>query len=142
MEDSKDQVESTSPKKKGPTLKLLPEYLRYAFLGGQYKFSVIISVFLSPLEEEKLIEVLRKHKSALDKIIINNLKKRLEAAKGMWVEELPRVLWAHQSTPKMSMVESLYSFVYRTKVVIPTKVVPLTLRAFTEEYNSKALALI
>ena len=37
VEDSKDKVESSSPKKEGPTLKQLPEYLRYAFLGGQYQ---------------------------------------------------------------------------------------------------------
>ena len=58
-------MESSSPKKEGPTLKQLPEYLCYAFLGGQYEFLVIISTSLSQLEEEKLIEVLRKHKLAL-----------------------------------------------------------------------------
>ena len=65
VEDSKDQVESSSPKKEGPTLKQLPEHFCYVFLGGQSKFPFIISASLCPLEEEKLIEVLRKHKSAL-----------------------------------------------------------------------------
>ena len=65
VKDNKNQVESSSSKKEGPTLKQLPEHLRYAFLGGQYEFPVIISASLSPLEEDKLIEVLRKHKSAL-----------------------------------------------------------------------------
>ena len=46
-------------------MKQLPDHLRYAFFLGQSEFLVIISASLSPLEEEKLIEVLRKHKSAL-----------------------------------------------------------------------------
>ena len=53
------------PKKEGPTLKQLPEHLYYPFLRGQSEFPIIILASLSPLEEEKLIEVLRKHKSAL-----------------------------------------------------------------------------
>ena len=35
-----------------------------------------------------------------NKIIINNLKKRLTTHKGLWVEELPWVLWADKTTPK------------------------------------------
>ena len=42
-----------------------PDHLRYALLGGQLEFLLIISSSLSPAEEEKLIEVLRKHKGAL-----------------------------------------------------------------------------
>ena len=34
-------------------------------MGGQYEFLVIISASLSPIEEEKLIEILRRHKSTL-----------------------------------------------------------------------------
>jgi len=30
---------------------------------------------------------------AVNKVIINGLKKRLEDAKGRWVEELPHILW-------------------------------------------------
>ena len=43
----------------------MPDHLRYAFLGGQYEFLFSISTSLSPTEVEKLIEVLRRHKSAL-----------------------------------------------------------------------------
>ena len=31
----------------------------------------------------------------INKVIINGLKKRLDDAKGKWVEELPRVLWTY-----------------------------------------------
>ena len=46
-------------------LKQLPNHLRYALLGSQSEFRVIISSVLSQEEEDKLIEVLRSHKGAL-----------------------------------------------------------------------------
>nr|CAN67611.1 hypothetical protein VITISV_011154 [Vitis vinifera] len=36
---------------------------------------------------------------ATNKTLINALKKRLEQAKGKWVEELPGVLWTYRTTP-------------------------------------------
>ncbi|KAI3443836.1 hypothetical protein Pfo_000501 [Paulownia fortunei] len=48
-----------------PELKALPEHLRYEFLGANNTYSVIISASLSPLEVEKLLRVLREHKSAI-----------------------------------------------------------------------------
>ena len=36
---------------------------------------------------------------ASNKVIVNGLKKRLDDAKGRWVEELPHVLWAYHITP-------------------------------------------
>ncbi|RVX10500.1 Gag-Pol polyprotein [Vitis vinifera] len=36
---------------------------------------------------------------ATNKTLITALKKRLEQAKGKWVEELPDVLWAYRTTP-------------------------------------------
>ena len=36
---------------------------------------------------------------ASNKVIVNGFKKRLDNAKERWVEELPHVLWAYQTTP-------------------------------------------
>ena len=36
---------------------------------------------------------------AVNKVIVNGLKKRLDDAKGKWVEELPHVLWMYRTTP-------------------------------------------
>ena len=36
---------------------------------------------------------------ATNKVIVNGLKKRLEGAREMWVEELLNVLWAYRMTP-------------------------------------------
>ena len=46
-------------------LKQLLDHLRYAFLGSQSEFPMIISSALSQAEEEKLIKVLQRHKGAL-----------------------------------------------------------------------------
>ncbi|KAI3445323.1 hypothetical protein Pfo_001988 [Paulownia fortunei] len=48
-----------------PELKVLPEHLRYEFLCANNTYPVIISASLSPLEVEKLLCVLREHKSAI-----------------------------------------------------------------------------
>ena len=46
-------------------LKQLPSHLRYAFLGNDKTFPVIINASLNALEEEKLLRVLREYKSAI-----------------------------------------------------------------------------
>ena len=48
-----------------PELKQLPEHLRYAFLGDSYTFLVIVAASLTPREEEKLLRVLREHRTTL-----------------------------------------------------------------------------
>nr|XP_009781101.1 PREDICTED: uncharacterized protein LOC104230061 [Nicotiana sylvestris] len=76
-----------------------------------------------------------------NKVIIQNLKKKLEADKCKWPEELPCVLWAYQTTAKLSTGETPFSLVYGTKALIPIKVGEPTLwfsRA-NEEAKDKAL---
>ena len=41
---------------------------------------------------------------AVNKVIVNGLKKRLDDAKGRWVEELPHVLWTYRTTPRKSKI--------------------------------------
>ena len=48
-----------------PELKQLPEHLCYAFLGDSYTFPVIVAASLTPEEEEKLLRMLREHRTAL-----------------------------------------------------------------------------
>ncbi|XP_075092447.1 uncharacterized protein LOC142172679 [Nicotiana tabacum] len=57
-----------------------------------------------------------------NKTILNILKKKLEDAKGLWPELLPKVLWAYRTTPKTSTGETPCSLVYDTDVVIPVEV--------------------
>ncbi|XP_031260475.1 uncharacterized protein LOC116118620 [Pistacia vera] len=52
-------------------LKPLPSYLKYVFLGDGETLPVIISSKLSALQEEKLVQVLKEHKTAIGWKIAN-----------------------------------------------------------------------
>ena len=56
---------------------------------------------------------------AINKVIVNGLKKRLDDAKGQWVEELPHVLWTYRTTPRRSTRETPFSMTYGAEAVIP-----------------------
>ena len=46
---------------------------------------------------------------AVNKVLVNGLKKRLDNAKGKWVEELSHVLWIYRTTPRRSTGETLFN---------------------------------
>ena len=56
---------------------------------------------------------------AVNKIIVNRLKKKLDDAKGKWVEELPHVLWTYRTTPRRSTKETPFSMIYGAEAIIP-----------------------
>ena len=64
---------------------------------------------------------------------MGGLKKKLDDAKGKWVEELPYVLWTYQTTPRRSTRETPFSMKYGVKAVIPLKTGFPTLR--TSSFN-------
>ena len=68
---------------------------------------------------------------AVNKVIVSGLKKRLDDAKGKWVEELPHVLWTYRTTPRRSIGETPFSMTYGAKVVIPLETRFPTLRTST-----------
>ena len=72
VEDLKS-CQPTSPPEEPPKfeLKPLPSNLRYAFLGQDFTFPVIINRSLSDVEEDKLLRILREHKKALGWTISN-----------------------------------------------------------------------
>ena len=59
---------------------------------------------------------------AINKTIVNGLKKRLDDAKGRWVDELPHVLWTYRTTPRRSIGEIPFSMTYRAEAVIPLEI--------------------
>ncbi|XP_075649989.1 uncharacterized protein LOC142620512 [Castanea sativa] len=77
----------------------------------------------------------------VNKVIVNGLKKRLDEAKGRWVEELPHVLWTYQITPQCSTGETPFSMTYGSKVEIPLETGFSTLRTslFTPDNNDQLL---
>ena len=69
----------------------------------------------------------------INKVIVSGLKKRLDNAKGRWVEELPHVLWAYRTTPRRLTGETPFLMSYGAEVVIPIETSFPTLR--TQSFN-------
>ena len=63
-----------------------------------------------------------------NKVILNELKKRLGSAKGKWVEELVEVLWAYRCTPHSTTRETPYNLTYGTDAMLPVEVRESTIR--------------
>ena len=78
---------------------------------------------------------------AVNKVIVNGFKKRLDDAKGKWVEELPHVLWTYRTTPCRSTRETPFPMTYKAKTVIPLKTSFPTLRisSFNLSNNNELL---
>ena len=60
-----EKVAEENKSSKGLILKEFPEHLKYAFLQPEKRKPIIISVGLTRLEEQKLLETLRKYKEAI-----------------------------------------------------------------------------
>ncbi|XP_070047288.1 uncharacterized protein [Nicotiana tomentosiformis] len=76
-----------------------------------------------------------------NKIIINNLKKRLEESKGKWPEVLPGVLWAYRMTSKIGTGETLFSLIYGAEALIPVEIGDPSMRftQVTDESNGEEI---
>ena len=72
---------------------------------------------------------------AVNKVIVSGLKKRLDDAKGKWVEELPHVLLAYKTTPHRSIGETHFSMTYGAEAIIPLETGFPTTR--TSSFNPK-----
>ena len=72
---------------------------------------------------------------------MNGLKKRLDDAKGKWVEELSHILWTYQTMPRRSTGETPFSMTYGAEAVIPLETGFPTLRtsSFDSSNNDKLL---
>ncbi|RVW67691.1 hypothetical protein CK203_064121 [Vitis vinifera] len=68
---------------------------------------------------------------ATNKTLITVLKKRLEQAKGKWVEELPGVLWAYRTTLGRPTGNTLFALTYGMDTIIPTEIGLPTIRTET-----------
>ena len=73
---------------------------------------------------------------ASKKTLLTALKKRLDSAKGKWVEELPGVLWAYRTTAWKPTGISPFVLTYGMEAVIPTKIGLPTIRTATPELEN------
>ncbi|GFY90940.1 hypothetical protein Acr_07g0011360 [Actinidia rufa] len=77
-----------------------------------------------------------------NKTIMNGIKKRLEKAKGKWVNELASVLWAYRTTPRKATNETPYSLAFGFEAVITLEVGLPIIRtgAYDATHNNEVLA--
>ena len=80
------------------------------------------------------LQFIPKGTDKLKLVIVSGLKKRLDDAKGRWVEELPHVLWTYRTTLQRSIEETPFSMSYGAEAVIPLETGFPTLR--TQSFNS------
>ncbi|XP_070003040.1 uncharacterized protein [Nicotiana sylvestris] len=78
-----------------------------------------------------------------NKVIINNLKKRLEESKCKWLEVLLGVLWAYQTTARTGTGETPFSLVYGAEAIIPVEIGEPRTRytQVTEESNEEDMRI-
>ncbi|XP_070029237.1 uncharacterized protein LOC142170312 [Nicotiana tabacum] len=78
-----------------------------------------------------------------NKVIINNLKKRLEESKGNWLEAFLGVLWAYRIIAKTSTGETPVSLVNGAEALIPVEIVEPSTRytQAIEESNEEEMQI-
>ncbi|XP_043717770.1 uncharacterized protein LOC122665684 [Telopea speciosissima] len=77
----------------------------------------------------------------MNKILLDGIKKKLETAKGLWVEELPSTLWAYRTTTRLATGETPFMLAYGTEVVIPVEVreTSMMVQFYNPEVNDEEL---
>ena len=57
-----------------------------------------------------------------NRTLLKIIKTRLKAAKGIWPDELPSILWAYQTTARTPIGETPFRLTYGADVVIPAEI--------------------
>ncbi|KAM6563176.1 hypothetical protein CsatB_023174 [Cannabis sativa] len=55
----------------------------------------------------------------VNKTLKDNIKKKLDVAKGRWVNELPQLLWAHRTTEKRVAGYTPFSLAFGSEAMLP-----------------------
>ena len=71
------------------------------------------------------------------------IKTRLEGAKGIWLNELPSILWAYKTTARTPTREMPFRLAYGSDIVIPAEVRLTSYRVenYDEDKNKEAMRL-
>ncbi|MBN8161664.1 hypothetical protein, partial [Vibrio vulnificus] len=76
-----------------------------------------------------------------NKTSLNGLKTRLDKGEGARAKQLPNILWAYRTTPRVSTGETPFNLTYGSEALIPVEISLGSARTneFNEKHNSKAL---
>ena len=73
---------------------------------------------------------------AFNKTLLTALKKRLDSAKGKWVDELPGVLWAYRMTARKTTDISPFTLTYGMEAIVSTEIGMPTLQTDIPEQSN------
>lgn len=59
---------------------------------------------------------------ASNKIIMSGMKKKMDWAKGLWIEYLHEFLWSYHTTPHLTTWETPFRMVYGVDAMIPVEI--------------------
>ena len=78
-----------------------------------------------------------------NRTLLKIIKAQLDDAKGAWLEELPKVLWAYKTTTRTSTGETLFRLTYGIEAVISVEVGITRVRreVFHEDNNDDQLKI-
>ncbi|KAK3003569.1 hypothetical protein RJ639_018904 [Escallonia herrerae] len=68
-----------------------------------------------------------------NRTLLQGIKKKLDGAKGLWVDELPKILWAYNTTTRTSTGETPFSLSFGTDALIPVEIGLPSLRLTTHD---------
>ena len=73
--------------------------------------------------------------------LLKIIKTRLEGAKGIWLDELPSVLWAYRAIARTPTRETPFRLAYGTDAIIPTEIGLTSYRvdSYSEKTNEEEL---
>ena len=81
----------------------------------RYCYDLVINYWYSTLAYPQS----NGHAGATNTVIVDGMKKRLDEAKGKWVDELLHVLWAYCTTLRRLTGETPFFMKYDSEAVIP-----------------------
>ena len=73
--------------------------------------------------------------------LLKIIKTRLEGAKGIWLEELPSILWAYRTTARAPTGETSFRLTYGSEAVIPAEVRLTSYRVHNHDENKNDEAM-
>ncbi|KAK3017710.1 hypothetical protein RJ639_003303 [Escallonia herrerae] len=65
--------------------------------------------------------------------LFQGIKKKLDGAKGLWIDELPKILWAYNMTTRTSTGETPFNLSFGTEALVPVEVGLPSLQLITHD---------
>ncbi|KAK3017027.1 hypothetical protein RJ639_006538 [Escallonia herrerae] len=102
----------------------------------------VVSVVLVQEEAARQLPIYYVSKiEVTNRTLLQGIKKKLDGVKGLWVVELPKILWAYNTTTRTPTSETPFSLSFGTEALIPIEIGLPSLRLMTYDPIQNAEAL-